>query len=344
MISGPSPCLRGPELVLNKDLFPRCLPSQEMLLILPGDGMFQAQRIVNGKYRPVILHGYGGAKKEMPTSLAALAKFGWVPMAAAMVGSVSSPPLWTGQDWRPILGTFVDTRILPPHLSDKESLLLHSQWIRIPRDDLHIRHAANSWLSPAKVKVALGPDCDLSPHPVREVPLDLDTPYIDMLLGPQKAARGHANNKVKQEDPPTPEESQIQNKALPGPQEVLVTLRLQVDSCGPSDVSALIQILLGGTPVRCRNRQLWIQAVQDSFCVPCRKLLQFVWETAPKLGCKVYWVTPDGNHHAGDLEALCRGSVPFPDSGVHVHIRTPKAVSVALPVMTRNWSTLIAQG
>ena len=131
----------------------------------------------------------------MPTSLAALAKFGWVPMAAAMVGSASSPPLWTGQDWRPILGTSVDTRIL---------LLLLSQWIPIPRDDLHIRHATNSWLSPDKVKVALGPDCDISPHPVREVPLDLSIPYIDMLLGPQKAARGQANNMVKQEESQAP--------------------------------------------------------------------------------------------------------------------------------------------
>ena len=79
-------------------------------------------------------------------------------MAAAMVGTAFSPPLWTGQDWRPILGTSVDTRILPPHLSSKESLLLLSQWIRIPRDDLQIRHATNSWLSPDKVKVE--PDCD----------------------------------------------------------------------------------------------------------------------------------------------------------------------------------------
>ena len=161
------------------------LPGDASLMVLPGDGMFQAQRIVDGRCRPVILHGYGGAKKEMPDSLAALAKFGWIPMAAAMVGSASSPPLWTGQDWRPILGTSVDTRILPPHLSNKESLLLLSQWIRIPRDDLHIRHATNCWLSPDKVKVALGPDCDLSPHPVREVPLDISTPYIDMLLGPR---------------------------------------------------------------------------------------------------------------------------------------------------------------
>ena len=54
------------------------LPGEASLLVLPGDGMFQAQRIVNGKCRPVILHGYGGAKKEMPTSLAALAKFGCI--------------------------------------------------------------------------------------------------------------------------------------------------------------------------------------------------------------------------------------------------------------------------
>ena len=293
--------------------------------------MFQAQRTVDGRCRPVILHGYGGAKKEMPNTLAALAKFGWLPMAAAMVGSASSPPMWTGHDWRPILGTSVDTRILPPHLSNKESLLLLSQWIRIPRDDLHIRHATNSWLSPDKVKVALGPDCDLSPHPVREVPLDISTPYIDMLLGPQKPARGQTNQTVKQEESNTLEESQTQDIALPAPEEVLVTLRLQVDSCRPSDVSALIQILLGGTPIRCRNRHLWIQAVQDYFddvplCVPCCQLLRFVWETAPQQGCNVYLAAPDGSHHVGDLEALCRGSVPFPTSGVHVHIRPTDAV------------------
>ena len=265
----------------------------------------------------MILHGYGSAKKEM-----ALAT-GWIAMAAAMVGSASSPPLWTGQDWRPILGTSVDTRILPSHLSDKESLLLLSEWIRIPRDDLHIRHATNSRLSPDKVK-ALGPDCDISPHPVREVPLDLSIPYINMLLGPQKTARGQANNMVKQEESQTMEESQTQTTVLPPPEEVLVTLRLQVDSCRPSDVSALIQILLGGTP---ETDSFGYKAVQDYFddvplCVPCRQLLQLVWETAPQQGCKVYLATPDGSHHAGDLEALCRGSVPFPDSGVHVHIRT----------------------
>ena len=297
------------------------LPGEASLLVLPGDGMFQAQRLVDGKCRPVILHGYGGAKKEMPDSLAALAKYGWIPMAEAMVGTASSPPLWTGQDWRPILGTSVDTRILPPHLSNKESLLLLSQWVRIPRDDLHIRHATNSWLSPGKVKVALGPDCDLSPLAVGAVPPDLSIPYIDMLLGPQKPARGQSQQTTKQEE----------SNTLPDREEVLVTLRLQVDSCGPSDVSTLIQILLGGTPIRCRNHHLWIQAVQDHFddvplCVPCCQLLRLVCETAPQKGCKAYLAPPEGSSYGGDLDGLCRGSVPFPASGVHVHIRPANSV------------------
>ena len=297
------------------------LPGEASLMVLPGDGMFQAQRIVNGKCRPVIL------QKEMPTSLAALAKFGWIPMATAMVGSASSPPLWTGDDWRPILGTSVDTRLLPPPLSDKESLLLLSQWIRLSRDDLHIRHATNSWLQPGKVNVALGPDCDDSPHPIRELPLDLGTvPHIAMLFGPQKADQGHTSKTAKHEASQAPDEVQTQNNELPSPEEVLVTLRVQVDSCRPADLSTLIQILLGGTPVSCSNRQLWLQAVQDylddvPLCVPCRKLLQLVCETASQVGCNVYLVNPDGSDQSGDLVALCSGLAPFPSCGVHVLIR-----------------------
>ena len=198
--------------------------------------MFQAQRIVSGKCRPVILHGYGGAKKEMPTSLATLAKSGWIPMATAMVGSASSPPLWTGNDWRPILGTSVDTRILPPPLSAKESLLLLSQWIRLPRDDLHIMRATNSWLQPGKVNIALGPDCDDSPHSIRVSSLDLGiAPYLAVLFGPQKADQGHPNKTVKQQGSQAPDANQAQNNELPSPEEVLVTLRAQVDSCRPAD-------------------------------------------------------------------------------------------------------------
>ena len=194
-------------------------------------------------------------------------------MATAMVGSASSPPLWAGNDWRPILGTSVDTRILPPPLSDKESLLLLSQWIRLPRDDLHVRHATNSWLQPGKVNIALGPDCDDSPHPIRELPLDLCAPYLAVLFRPQKADQGHPNKTVKQEGSQAPDANQTQNNKLPLLEEVLVTLRVQVDSCRPADLSALITISLGGTPAICSNRALWIQAVQDHFDDPLFPLL-----------------------------------------------------------------------
>ena len=84
----------------------------------------------------------------------------------------------------------------------------------------------------------------------------------------------------------------------------------------------------------------WIQAVQDYFddvplCVPCRQLLQLVWETAPQRGCKVYLATPDGSHHTGDLEALIVSTCS------HQNYR---GSSRQLHVMTRNWSTLIVQG
>ena len=41
------------------------IPGDASMMVLPGDRMFQAQRIVPGKCRPVILHGCGGAEKAM---------------------------------------------------------------------------------------------------------------------------------------------------------------------------------------------------------------------------------------------------------------------------------------
>ena len=70
--------------------------------------------------------------------------------------------------------------------------------------------------------------------------------------------RGHANNVIKQEESHTPDRSQTQSKVLPTPGKVLVTLRLQVDSCRPGEVLALIKILVDEIPVRCRIRRRWI--------------------------------------------------------------------------------------
>ena len=67
------PILTWPQACFEQGSLPSllALPGEASLLVLPGDGMFQAQRIVTDKCRPVVLHGYGGAKKEMPSSLAA---------------------------------------------------------------------------------------------------------------------------------------------------------------------------------------------------------------------------------------------------------------------------------
>ena len=61
--------------------------------------------------------------------------------------------------------------------------------------------------------------------------------------------------------------------------------------------------------------------------VSCCKLLQLVCETAPQVGYDVYLVDPGGCHQLGDLVALCRGSTPFPSSGVHVSIRAKNVVA-----------------
>ena len=56
------------------------------------------------------------------------------------------------------------------------------------------------------------------------------------------------------------------------------------------------------------------------------KLLQIVCETAAQVGCEVSSVNPDGSCQSRDLVALCRGSAPFPSSGVHVLIRAQNAL------------------
>ena len=56
--------------------------------------MFQAQEVVPGFQRPVIMHGYGGAKTDMEKALASIGPEGWLPMAAAMLGTEGKPPMW----------------------------------------------------------------------------------------------------------------------------------------------------------------------------------------------------------------------------------------------------------
>ena len=130
-------------------------------------------------------------------------------------------------------------------------------------------HATNSWLQPGKVNQALGPDCDDSPHSIRASSLDLGiAPYLAVLFGPQKADKDHQAKKVKQEGSQSPDANQEKDNELPS----LLTLRVEVDSCRPADLSALTTILLGGTPAHqvgdvvalCRDSTLFPSGVHVS--------------------------------------------------------------------------------
>ena len=57
------------------------------------------------------MHAYGGAKVGMERSLASIAAEGWIPMGL-----------------RPVAGTTIDFRVLPPSLSEREKLLMLSCW------------------------------------------------------------------------------------------------------------------------------------------------------------------------------------------------------------------------
>ena len=127
--------------------------------------MFQSQYVAAGKTRPVILHGYGNAKRAMKEGLTSLAGQGWKPMASAMVGTGANPPIWACNDWRPILGTSVNVKVLPDALTAREEQLLLSQWARIPLKQLPITHAAHTWLHEKLDLPRNGsPDCFESPH------------------------------------------------------------------------------------------------------------------------------------------------------------------------------------
>ena len=55
--------------------------------------MFQATELMTGHQRPAIMHAYGGAKVEMDRALATIATEGWIPMAAAMLGTANRLPM-----------------------------------------------------------------------------------------------------------------------------------------------------------------------------------------------------------------------------------------------------------
>ena len=133
--------------------------------VLPGDKMFQAQRLNPRFSRPAILHGYGGAKREIPHTLPSLAKEGWVPLAHALVGYLDKLPLWCQEDLRPVMGTSCDFRIHPDPLTKREQLLLLSLWRRVLPPCLPNQCALRTWLARKKdIPILHGPENPASPH------------------------------------------------------------------------------------------------------------------------------------------------------------------------------------
>ena len=136
------------------------MPGLAPVLSLPGDRMFQATDVAGGHQRPAIIHAYGGAKAGMERSLASIAPEGWIPMAAAMLGTVDKPPMWASFGLRPVVGTTIDFRVLPPMLSEREKLLMLSCWQHWDATSVP-NSALSQWL--VGIDVEHGPDGFSSP-------------------------------------------------------------------------------------------------------------------------------------------------------------------------------------
>ena len=135
------------------------MPGIAPVFSLPGDRMFQATEITEGRQRPAIMHAYGGAKAGMERSLASIAAEGWIPMAAAVLGTAGKPPMWASV-LRPVAGTTIDFRVLPPSLSEREKLLMLSCWQQWDADGVP-GSALSQWL--VGIDVDSGPDGRNSP-------------------------------------------------------------------------------------------------------------------------------------------------------------------------------------
>ena len=131
------------------------------IFTLPGDKMFQATGLGSHRQRPPIMHAYGGAKSGMAQALQSIASEGWIPLAAAMVGTIGKQPLWADLGLRPVVGTTLDIKLGPRPLQHRDVALLLSCWKRWDFRSV-ADSAINTWLKGANT--AYGPDCEDSPY------------------------------------------------------------------------------------------------------------------------------------------------------------------------------------
>ena len=220
------------------------LTGSALLGVLPGDKMFQAQRLTPSCTRPVVLHGYGGAKGDIPRTLPCLAEEGWVPFAHAMVGYLDRLPPWCQDDLRPVMGTSCDFRIHPDPLTHREQLLLLSLWRRIRIPCLPNQCALRTWLAnKVDIPVAHGPDHPKSPHAY-----DKDVDYEPLFQG---LAMQAATN------PP------IDGLTLHPTRQQILALRLVAYGISIEHLKVLNSLLLGGRMTFNFLHDYWTSAVQD---------------------------------------------------------------------------------
>ena len=119
--------------------------------MLPGDSMFQATHILLDYMRPAVVHGYGGAKVDLPDSLPALAKFGWATLGASLLGTCSCLPQWckkdSGDSVRLAPGCDVSFRVAPAPLTLSEEVYLMGLWRHLTPAEAAHPSPARDWLT-----------------------------------------------------------------------------------------------------------------------------------------------------------------------------------------------------
>ena len=119
--------------------------------VLPGDSIFQATHIIPGYMRPAVVHGYGGAKVDLPTSLPALSAMGWTTLGASLAGTIGSLPQWckkdSGDSVRLAPGCDVSFQVTPAPLTLREEICLMGLWRPLSPDETEHYSPAREWLA-----------------------------------------------------------------------------------------------------------------------------------------------------------------------------------------------------
>ena len=127
------------------------LPGLVETRVLPGDSIFQAAHILAGYMRPAVVHGYGGAKADLPVSLPELSVLGWTTHGASLVGTCSCLPQWckkdSGDSVRLAPGCDVSFRVTPAPLTLREEVCLMGLWRHLTPEEAAHPSPARDWLT-----------------------------------------------------------------------------------------------------------------------------------------------------------------------------------------------------